>query len=78
MLFGDLQVALARAMGKLVPTERNALDQIVETADLALIEGMGLALVIPSTPELLDRLAQVGEQFADLERSGDDEDGHDA
>ncbi len=43
------------------PSERKALGQIVETAELADIEGMGLALVIPTTPALLDMLAQVGE-----------------
>ncbi len=60
------------------PSERKALGQIVETAELADIEAMGLALVIPTTPALLDMPAQVGEQFMDFERGGDDEVGHDA
>ncbi len=43
------------------PSEWTALGQIVETAELADIQGMGLTLVIPTTPALLDMLAQVGE-----------------
>ncbi len=68
--------ALAWLIGRAIPSERKALAQIVETADLVMIDGEPW-LVIPALGQLLDRLAAFQAEAEDREPDVDTE-GEDA
>ena len=55
------------ALGSLVPAERRALSAIIEHADLIEVDGCPPHLLVTVTPELIDVLALVGSEAADLE-----------
>ena len=56
-----------RALAVYTPPERRVLNKVAETADIVEVDGKAAYLLIPSTPALLDDLAQVGAQFVDLD-----------
>lgn len=63
---------LAWLLGSLAPDERQALAQIVDTADLFQAAGRDW-LLVPADAGLIDRLATFAEAGADLEPGDDDE-----
>lgn len=63
---------LAEALTRFIPAEKKALAQIVDTADLAMLNG-ATVLVVPATPALLDALAAFGAEIEDCERDYEDE-----
>lgn len=56
---------------QITPPELRALEAIANTADTLMVDGKTF-LVIPTTPALLDVLAAVGSQFADMEPDDSD------
>ena len=59
------------ALATYSPAERRVLNKVAETADIVEVDGEAAYLLIPSTPELLDDLAEVGAQFTDLDEHED-------
>ena len=66
------EAELAFAIGKLAPPERKALAQIVETADVPLVENRSW-LLVPADARLLDTLAAFGAEAEDRELCMEDE-----
>ena len=63
---------LAFAIGRLAPPERKALAQIVETADVLMVENRSW-LLVPADARLLDALAAFGAEAEDREPFMEDE-----
>ena len=66
-------VALNWALAEVTPIERQALEYIVENADLIAVEGGAGFLLIEAPPKLLDILATVGAEAQDRENDLEDE-----
>ncbi len=66
-------VALNWALADVTPIERQALEYIVENADLIAVEGGAGFLLIEAPPKLLDILATLGAEAHDRENDLEDE-----